>query len=68
MSPEYSRRPAERFLRIEDVIERTSLSQVTIWRLRKQGRFPEPVPISEGRKAWAESHVDRWVAEKLQAA
>jgi len=58
----------ERFLAPHVVLDRTSLSRTTLWRLCKKGAFPEPVKVSPGRVAWAESAVTAWVAAKVQGA
>jgi prophage regulatory protein len=33
----------------------------------KDGRFPAPVHLSSNRKAWIESEIDAWIAEKQKA-
>jgi prophage regulatory protein len=34
----------------------------------RQGKFPAPVPIAGRRVAWAESSINRWIAERIAAA
>ena len=46
------------------VIEVTSLSHTTIWRMMKQGKFPKSVKASMGRVAWRKSDIDNWLAER----
>lgn len=48
------------------VREKTSLSDVTRWRLRKAGKFPEPITISPGRVAWRESDIDAWIEARAR--
>ena len=55
----------ERFLSPEVVMNRTSLSRTTIWRLSRLKAFPQSVTISPGRIAWPESQVNAWIAAKL---
>lgn len=43
------------------VMDRTSLSRTTLWRLIKRGEFPGSVRISPGRVAWSEAAVTEWV-------
>lgn len=50
------------------VIDRTSLSRTTLWRLVKRDAFPKPVSISPGRVAWPESAVQAWIAGKMTEA
>ncbi|WP_341849220.1 helix-turn-helix transcriptional regulator [Chelonobacter oris] len=46
------------------VIEITSLSHTTIWRMMKNGTFPKSVKASMGRVAWRKSDIDNWLAER----
>ncbi len=48
------------------VRELTTLSVPTIWRMRKSGKFPEPVPLSDGRKGWPIAVIHHWLAERAQ--
>lgn len=67
MNIESSERAHERLLSVAAVCERTSLSRITIWRLSRLGQFPASVKLSAGRRAWAESAIRSWIAEKLGA-
>jgi prophage regulatory protein len=42
----------------------TTLSRATINRKVAAGDFPAPIYISERRKAWKESAVRQWMAER----
>jgi prophage regulatory protein len=44
------------------VRSRVPLSRATVWALRRKGKFPQPIAISPGRKAWIESDIDSWIA------
>ena len=50
------------------VLDRTSLSRTTLWRMVRKGEFPKPVQVSPGRIAWPERAVSAWIASKLEAA
>lgn len=50
------------------VLEITSLSSTTLWRLIGKGLFPASVAISPGRVAWDSEAVDTWLKSKLEAA
>ncbi len=55
------------FLSPRQVTHRTSLSRSTLERWSQEGKFPEPVPLGEFRKAWIESEVFEWqMAAKTQ--
>jgi prophage regulatory protein len=44
------------------------LSRVTVWRLVRAGKFPAPIEISPGRRAWDISDVRSWLAARKPAA
>lgn len=56
--------PAERFLRLGDVLERTALSRSTIYKKIQDGDFPPPVKVSLRASRWRLSAVERWMEEK----
>ena len=51
----------DRFVKRSELPQITSLSVVTIWRLRREGKFPEPVALTPGRLAWRLSDITRWM-------
>ena len=55
-------------LRYPTVVDRTGLSSVSIWRLRKKGTFPEPIRLSPGAIGWLESDIDQWIADRARVA
>jgi prophage regulatory protein len=55
-----------RMIGMPTVKDRVSLSEATIWRLRKKFLFPEPVRLSPGRVAWKESDIENWLAERAR--
>lgn len=55
----------EKLIPLSVVLDRTgNPSSTTLWRLRKVGKFPEPVAISPNRKMWRESDVNAWIASR----
>lgn len=54
-----------RLLRVADVIEETSLSRTTLWRMVKAGTFPAPNRIGTNRIAWPESRISAWKHARL---
>ena len=56
--------PPERLMRWPEVHERTAISKVYAWRLRRQHRFPEPVRLGPNVVAWLESDVMGWIEER----
>lgn len=52
--------PPDRFLRLDNVLDRTGLSRATLYRKIRAGTFPKQVQISERCCAWRESEVAEW--------
>lgn len=43
------------------------LSRATIWAMRRNGTFPEPIRISDGRIAWRHADLVAWIEQRAQA-
>lgn len=52
--------PPGRMLKIGEVIEQTSLSRRSIYRLMRAGQFPKSRKLSPQRVAWSEGEVEAW--------
>ncbi|TID28677.1 regulatory protein [Avibacterium paragallinarum] len=46
------------------VVEITSLSPTTIWRMMKKSTFPKSVQASMGRVAWRKTDIDNWLENR----
>lgn len=44
------------------VLEKTSLSRPTIYRLIKKGKFPNPRKVGK-KSVWEEEAIDRWIMD-----
>ena len=44
------------------VLEKTSLSRPTIYRLIKKGKFPTPRKVGK-KSVWEEEAIDRWIMD-----
>ncbi|ASG04982.1 DNA-binding protein [Vibrio anguillarum] len=55
-----------RFLKLKEVMEKTTLSRSAIYRKMNDGEFPESVSLGERAIAWVESEVDEWMEERLE--
>lgn len=53
----------DRFIRLPEVLDRTGLSSVTIWRKERAGVFPARVRLGPNAVAWRESEVNEWMAD-----
>ena len=54
-----------RLLSCRQVADLTSLSVSHIRRLSREGKFPEPITVSESRVAWTDQSVMMWIESKL---
>ncbi|WP_333824950.1 helix-turn-helix transcriptional regulator [Pinisolibacter sp.] len=59
--------PRTTLIRLDRVKARTCLSRSTIYAYMRDGRFPQPVTISERCVAWVEAEVEAWIAERIAA-
>ena len=51
----------DRILRFPEVYEKIGVSNVSLWRWEKVGRFPKRVKIGPNAAGWIESEVDAWI-------
>ncbi|MEH8044890.1 helix-turn-helix transcriptional regulator [Gallibacterium anatis] len=56
----------QRFISLEEVIDRTSLKKTTIYTLMAKSEFPQSITISTNRRAWLESEIDEWIESKIK--
>ena len=54
-----------RFLRLNQVVEKTGISRSTVYLYLNQGRFPRPVHISERLVVWVEDEIENWMKERI---
>ena len=57
----------ERILRKRDVQAKVGLSDPTIYREEKMGRFPQRIQLGGNSVGWLESEVNQWIQEKAAA-
>lgn len=58
------RLPNEGFVREKQLLQVIPVSNVTLRRMIRDGRFPAPVELSEGIKAWRVQDVRAWIEAK----
>ena len=57
---------AIKLLRIEDIVEKTTLAKSTIWRKIAKGEFIKPFKLgSSNINLWKESEVDKCIEEQI---
>ena len=49
-----------------EVRERVRLSETSLYRLRRKGKFPSPIVLGERKHAWRESEVNAWLASRTR--
>jgi prophage regulatory protein len=57
--------PTKLFYRLNDLKHRVGVSGSTIWAWVKQGKFPQPVKLSENCTAWTSESVETWAKERI---
>ena len=65
MSTRTSQLAPRRALRLPAVLAATAVSKTHLYRLIQQGKFPTGSLLSERVRAWSESEIDNWLAEKF---
>lgn len=50
----------ENLLRRDEVLKRVGISETTLYRWMKEGRFPQPVQLGPRAVAWPESDLREW--------
>ncbi|MBS9404816.1 AlpA family transcriptional regulator [Halomonas sp. TRM85114] len=58
---------SKRLIKKEIVLDKTSLSKSSLYRLIKAGKFPPPVPLTGRAVAWLESEIDEWIDYQVNA-
>ena len=51
----------ERFLRMKDLVEKTSLSRTTIHRMVAAGTFPKQERLTHRVAVWRASEIEAWM-------
>lgn len=55
-----------KFLKLQQVMDKTTLCRSSIYNLIKAGEFPKNVTVMGKRKAWLESEVEDWMMSKIE--
>ena len=57
----------DRLLRREEVEARCSISRSMVYRLMREGDFPEPIKVGERAVRWLESEITSWLESRPRA-
>ena len=50
-----------RVMKVRDVMDALGVSRVTLWRLVKAGKFPQPIRIGSRILRWRVEDVEAWL-------
>lgn len=53
--------------KLPTVIAKTTLSEPTIYRLMKEGRFPKPIKIGTRAVAWKSTEVEEFIGTRSRS-
>ncbi|EAZ9289278.1 AlpA family transcriptional regulator [Salmonella enterica] len=56
---------SHRFLRLNQVLDKTGLKRSQVYAYMKTGHFPKSVKIGPASVAWLESEIDEWINAKI---
>lgn len=60
---------SDSILRLSEVVARTRLSRVTLWRMQRQGLFPLRRRLTGGRAVgWLSSEIEAWIVTRTAVA
>lgn len=54
----------DKFLRIEQVVEKTGLPKSSVYREVADNNFPKPHRLTKAVVAWRESDVEKWMSQR----
>ena len=54
-----------KILKINDVIDKTTLSKSTIQRKMKTNTFPKPIKLSTRAMGWIEDDINGWIIDRV---
>jgi len=57
---------SKRLIRINDVMDRTSLARSTVYKYISLGQFPKPIKLGTRAVAWVESEIEAWVQQSIE--
>lgn len=52
-----------RYIRFKELRQRVPLGRTTIWRMMREGRFPQSRRIGKVAMAWLDHEVDEWIGK-----
>jgi prophage regulatory protein len=57
----------KRIIRKPELLNMIGLSDPTIWRMEKEGKFPKRLRLGGNSCGWLESEITGWLTERMEA-
>ena len=58
----------DRLLRLSEVLARCGLSRSSLYRMMRDGSFPEPLKVGVRAVRWRESEIEAWLESRPRAS
>ena len=55
-----------RYIRFKELRKSIPLGRTTIWRMMREGRFPQSRRVGKMAAAWLESEVEEWIRQRAE--
>jgi len=59
--------PIKRIIRKKELLNMIALSDATVWRMEKAGKFPKRLRLGGNSCGWLLSEIDAWIASRAAA-
>jgi len=56
-----------KYIRFKELRKLVPLGRTTIWKMMREGRFPQSRRIGKVATAWLEHEVEEWIKERAQS-
>lgn len=56
----------QRVLRKPELMGRIGLSDVTLWRMEQEGKFPRRIRLGGNSVGWLSAEIDDWLQERME--
>lgn len=54
----------QRIIRKPELFSKLGLSDATIWRMERAGKFPRRIQIGGKAVGWFDTEIDKWLSQK----
>ena len=54
----------DKILRLPAVLEATGLKRTSLYMMRRDGEFPQPVQIGKRAVGWRQSDIQKWIDQR----